>query len=59
MEPLIAYCPGADTKSVFSNPSEESISFILSWDISSPVDMVSTDSFIFPAAGIFSSRASG
>ena len=59
MEPLMAYCPGAETKSTLSKPFFESISTILSWDISSPSAIFNMDSLMDFTAGTCSSRASG
>ena len=40
MEPRTANCPGRETKSVFSNPSPNNLSFISSWEISWPFSIV-------------------
>ncbi|MCQ2171887.1 MAG: hypothetical protein MJZ17_03935 [Bacteroidales bacterium] len=59
IEPLIAYCPGDDTKSTFSKPREDRFFIIFSWETSSPTFILNKESFICLTVGIDSSSASG
>ena len=58
-EPLMANCPGAETKSTLSKPCAPIISTIFSWLISSPTFILSRYQLILEVSGISSSRASG
>ena len=59
IDPLMLYWPGAETKSTFSKPCPESISLILSWEMSCPADSLKNEELMSEEAGICSLRASG
>ena len=59
MDPLMANCPGAETKSVFSKPRELSFSGIELYVIESPNFIISVEFSILTVSGTFSSILSG